>query len=241
MYNNKTFSLIFPAFNEEKNIRSTIEEFENINFFDEIIVVDNNSVDSTAFEIKKTKSICISESNQGYGAALRKGLQTAKCDYLVMCEPDGTFSAKDIYKFLPYIQDFDCIFGTRTYKPFIQKGAKMYTLLRWGNFLVAKFLEFLFSGPRLSDVGCTYKLLSRDSYNQIKEKLVIIGSEFQPELMIKLILSKKKIIEIPVNYLKRKGESKITHNFLATSILAIKMIILIIKIRVLSLIKPNYF
>ena len=135
-----------------------------------------------------------------------------------MCEPDGTFSAKDIYKFLPYINDFDCVFGTRTYKPFIQKGAKMYTLLRWGNFIVAKFLEILFSGPRLSDVGCTYKLLSRESYNQVGESLSVIGSEFQPELMIKLILSKKKIIEIPVNYLRRKGESKITHNFLSTSI-----------------------
>tara|TARA_B100001093_G_C26846565_1_gene1023063 strand:+ start:2163 stop:2873 length:711 start_codon:yes stop_codon:yes gene_type:complete len=231
MYNNKTFSLIFPAFNEEQNIKETIKEFEEICFFDEIIVVDNNSLDNTADEIKKTKSIYISESLQGYGAALRKGLEVAKSDYLVMCEPDGTFSAKDIYKFLPYLSDFDCVFGTRTYKPFIHKGAKMYTLLRWGNFLVAKFLELLFSGPRLSDVGCTYKLLSKEAYNEINEKLSVVGSEFQPELMINLIISKKKIIEIPVNYLKRKGESKITNNFFSTSILAMKMILLIIKLR----------
>jgi len=231
MYNDKSFSLVFPAFNEEKNIKETINEFEDINFFDEIIIVDNNSTDNTAAEIKQTKSIYVLEKKQGYGAALRRGLEETKSDYIVMCEPDGTFSANDIYKFLPYINDFDCVFGTRTYKPFIQKGAKMYTLLRWGNFIVAKFLEIIFSGPRLSDVGCTYKLLSRDSYNQVGKSLSVIGSEFQPELMIKLILSKKKIIEIPVNYLKRKGESKITHNFFATSVLAIKMIILIIKLR----------
>jgi glycosyltransferase involved in cell wall biosynthesis len=235
MYNNKSFSLVFPAFNEEKNIKETIHEFEDINFFDEIIIVDNNSTDNTATEIKQTKSIYVLEKKQGYGAALRRGLEETKGDYIVMCEPDGTFSANDIYKFLPYINDFDCVFGTRTYKPFIQKGAKMYTLLRWGNFIVAKFLEIIFSGPRLSDVGCTYKLLSRDSYNQVGKSLSVIGSEFQPELMIKLILSKKKIIEIPVNYLKRKGESKITHNFFATSVLAIKMIILIIKLRLKSI------
>ena len=232
MYNNKSFSLVFPAFNEEKNIKETIIEFENINFFDEIIIVDNNSTDDTASEIKKTKSTYILEQTQGYGAALRRGLKEAKSDYIVMCEPDGTFRANDIYKFLPYINDFDCVFGTRTYKPFIQKGAKMYTLLRWGNFIVAKFLEILFSGPRLSDVGCTYKLLSRDSYSQVSDSLSVVGSEFQPELMIKLILSKKKIIEIPVNYLRRKGESKITHNFISTSILAIKMVILIIRLRI---------
>ena len=53
MYNNKSFSLVFPAFNEEKNIKETIIEFESINFFDEIIIVDNNSTDNTASEIKK--------------------------------------------------------------------------------------------------------------------------------------------------------------------------------------------
>ena len=84
--------------------------------------------------------------------------------------------------------------------------------LRIGNIIVAKILQYIFLGPTLSDVGCTYKVISRKSYNKIKENLKVIGSEFQPELMINLILKKIRILEIPVNYLEREGKSKITYN-----------------------------
>ena len=48
----------------------------------------------------------------------------------------------------------------------------------------------MFLGPTLSDVGCTYKVISRQSYEKIKKDLNVVGSEFQPELMINLILKK---------------------------------------------------
>ena len=168
----------------------------------------------------------------GLGAFLRKGMQVSNGDYIVLCEPDSTFTSKDIYKFLAYIDDFDCIFGTRTTKSLIQKGAKMQFYLRVGNIAVAKFLEYLFFGPTLSDVGCTYKMISRNSYEKIKNKLTVTGSEFQPELMIRLILNKERILEIPVNYLEREGKSKITYNFFSSLKLALKMIFLIISLRI---------
>ena len=213
MFNNKSISLVLPAYNEEIHIKKNIDLFNETNVFDEIIVVDNNSTDKTEIEIKKTSAKYIKETNQGYGAALRKGMQVSNGDYIVLCEPDSTFTSKDIYKFLAYIDDFDCIFGTRTTKSLIQKGAKMQFYLRVGNIAVAKFLEYLFFGPTLSDVGCTYKMISRNSYEKIKNKLTVTGSEFQPELMIRLILNKERILEIPVNYLEREGKSKITYNF----------------------------
>ncbi len=231
MYNNKTFSLILPAYNEGVHIRKNINAFINTNIFDEIIVVDNNSSDATATEIKKTSALYVKETVQGYGATLRKGMELSKSDYIVLCEPDSTFEASDITKFLAYIDDFDCIFGTRTTKSLIKKGAKMQFYLRIGNILVAKVLEYLFMGPTLSDVGCTYKLISRKSYNLIKDKLKVIGSELQPEIMINLILQKEKILEIPVNYLEREGKSKITYNFTSSFVLAIKMLFLIFKLR----------
>ena len=152
-----------------------------------------------------------------------------------MCEPDSTFSAKDIYKFLAYIDDFDCIFGTRTTKSLIHKSAKMQFSLRMGNIIVAKILEYMFLGPTLSDVGCTYKVISKSSFDKIKNDLTVIGSEFQPELMIKLILKKVKILEIPVNYLEREGKSKITYNFTSSFVLALKMLLLMFKLRIKSL------
>ena len=56
-------------------------------------------------------------------------------------------------------------------------------------------------------------------------------SEFQPNLMINLILKKEKIVEIPIRYTKRVGYSKITNNFISSFKLGITMIILILKIR----------
>jgi glycosyltransferase involved in cell wall biosynthesis len=232
MFNNKSISLVLPAFNEEIHIKKNIDLFNETKVFDEIIVVDNNSTDKTEIEIKKTSAKYIRETNQGYGAALRKGMQESKGDYIVLCEPDSTFTSKDIYKFLAYIDDFDCIFGTRTTKSLIQKGAKMQFYLRVGNIAVAKFLEYVFFGPTLSDVGCTYKMISRNSYEKIKNEFTVTGSEFQPELMIRLILKKERILEIPVNYLEREGKSKITYNFFSSFKLALKMIFLIISLRI---------
>ncbi len=235
MYNNKTFSLVLPAFNEEMNIKKNIEAFEALQLFDEIIVIDNNSTDNTKSEIKKTSAHYHFENIQGYGVAIRKGMEISKSDYIVLCEPDSTFSAGDMHKFLAYLDDFECIFGTRTTKALIQKGAKMQFYLRIGNILVAKFLEYIFFGPTLSDVGCTYKLISRNAYEKIKNELRVIGSEFQPELMIRLIQKKIRILEIPVNYFEREGKSKITYNFFSSFKLAIKMIFLILKYRIKSI------
>ena len=233
--NNKSFSLVFPAYNEETHIRKNIESFLHTKIFDEIIVVDNNSTDNTKVEIKKTTAKYLRERTQGYGAALRKGMEASSGDYIVLCEPDSTFSAKDIHKFLAYLDDFDCVFGTRTAKLLIHESAKMQFSLRMGNIFVAKILQYMFLGPTLTDVGCTYKLISRQAYNKIKENLKIIGSEFQPELMINLILKKIRILEIPVNYLEREGKSKITYNFISSFRLALKMLVLIFKLRIKSL------
>lgn len=232
MYKNKSFSLVLPAYNEEVHIKKNIEQFFNTKIFDEIIVVDNNSIDNTSIEIKKTSAIYVKETIQGYGAALRKGMSLAKGDFIVMCEPDSTFKADDIFKFLAYLNEFDCVFGTRTHKALIDRRAKMNFYLRIGNIVVAKFLEFLFLGPTLTDVGCTFKVISRNSFDKVKEKLNVIGSEFQPEIMINLILQKEKILEIPVNYLERDGKSKITYNFTSSFKLALKMILLIVILRI---------
>lgn len=235
MFRNKSFSLVLPAYNEETHIKKNIESFWDTKIFDEIIVVDNNSTDNTKTEIEKTSAKYLCETVQGYGAALRKGMEATIGDYIVLCEPDSTFSAKDIYKFLAYIDDFDCIFGTRTTKSLIHKSAKMQFSLRMGNIIVAKILEYMFLGPTLSDVGCTYKVISKSSFEKIKHDLTVIGSEFQPELMIKLILKKVKILEIPVNYLEREGKSKITYNFTSSFVLALKMLLLMFRLRIKSL------
>lgn len=234
MYKGKKVSVIFPAFNEELNIRRAIEEFFTHGAVDEIVAVDNNSTDNTAAEIRKTRAVYVRETVQGYGAALIRGLREATGDILIMCEPEGTFIAHDLDKLLVYSEDYEVIFGTRTSKAFIWSGAVMPWSIRMGNWAVAKFLEYLWNGPSLTDVGCTYKLIHRAAYERLKDCLTVSGNHFSVDFMIAAIRARTRCVEIPVHYGKRVGESKITGNFRRAVRLGWRMIFFILGGRLSS-------
>lgn len=229
MWKNKKVSVVFPAYNEGKNIKNVIEDFFSTGVVDEIVVVDNNSTDNTSEEVKKTKARLVRETRQGYGWANRRCLKEANGDYIITVEPDGTFIDKDIFKLFSYADDFDVIFGTRTSKELIWEGAKMNWFLRVGNVFIAKLLEYVHNGPCLTDVGCTMKLIKKDALNKIINKFRVGGSSFSPEFMILAIKNKLKCVEIPVNYKGRIGQSKITSNFWKSFKLGLVMIALIIS------------
>jgi len=229
MWNNKKISVVFPCYDEELNIRKAISDFFDTGVVDEIIAVDNNSKDNTASEIKKTNAIYVFESKQGYGNALQCGLRKATGDLIFTAEPDGTFLGNDIFKFFPYSDEFDVVFGTRTAKSLIWEKAKMDWLMRVANVIVAKFLAQLHNGPSLTDVGCTLKMISKEGLSVIQDKFTVGGNHFSPEYMILCLRNKLKCVEIPVNYLERVGESKITSNFKKSARLAIIIIGLTIR------------
>lgn len=231
MWRGKKVTIVFPCYNEEPNIRKAIEEFFAIGVVDEIIAVDNNSKDKTAAEINKTKAKYVLETKQGYGYALRRGMYEAKGDFIITCEPDGTFDADDVHKFLLYTKDADVIWGTRTSKSLIWSGAKMNWFLRIGNVVVAKLMEYWHNGPCLTDVGCTFKLINRDAYNKLRKKFSVGGSHFSPEFMVLAIRNNLRCLEIPVNYKERIGESTITTDFWKSFKLGMVMMWLIFKYR----------
>ena len=225
-------SVIFPAYNEEENISEAIGDFLGTSVVDELIVVDNNSRDKTAKLAKLAGAKVITEKKQGYGFALQKGLKEASGDLCILAEPDGTFCGFDIFKLLSYSDSFDLVLGTRTKNEFIKKGANMSTFLRFGNILVAKFMQLLFDTTSLSDCGCTLRLIRRKLLKKILPKFTVGGSHFLPEMVIISKLSEAKIIEIPVNYLMRKGVSKITGSFERALIVGLRMTFLIITYRI---------
>ena len=210
MYNWQKVSVVFPAYNECENISDAVKDFKNTWYVDEIIVVDNNSKDNTAELAKKAWATVINENNQWYGWANRRWLKEASWDIIVTCEPDWTFVAKDILKLLIYSEDFDAVFWTRTSKECIWDWAKMNRLLRLWNVVVAKWLEWLFNGPCLTDVWCSFKLIKKKSLKKIENKFTVWWSHFSPEFMLLIIKNGIKCVEIPVNYKKRVWQSKIT-------------------------------
>jgi len=231
MWQGKAVSIVLPAYNEERNIASSVAEFLKEEAVDEVLVIDNNSTDRTAEEAGKTGARLVRETRQGYGFALRRGLREAKGEYIILCEPDGTFVPSDVQKLLIYSGDADLVLGSRTTKGFIWGGANMGFFLRWGNWWVAKLLEFLFNGPSLTDVGCTMRLLKKEALGRIQDKFTVGGSHFSPEMMILAIRNGLQVVEIPLNYRRRIGTSKITGHKGNAFLLGLRMIGLILRYR----------
>ena len=232
MFRQQSASLVLPTYNEKDSIQRVISAFESLNVFEEIIVVNNNAAPGTSEEIQKTSAREVFENKQGYGAAIMRGLREATSDLIVVCEPDGTFFERDVFKFFEYSRDFDVVYGSRTMNDLIWEGANMGWFLRVGNYSVAKLMELLFNSCSLSDVGCTYRLVRRPVVDYVDKKCFVVSNYFGPEMMIATIRNKDyKVVQIPINYQERVGESSVTGKLGVAIILGIKMIILILRKR----------
>ncbi|HYU20845.1 MAG TPA: glycosyltransferase family 2 protein [Chloroflexota bacterium] len=230
----KRVSVVFPAYNEAPSIGQAVRDFRAVQAVDEVIVVDNNSGDDTLALASEAGARVVQEQRQGYGYALQRGLREADGEYLIMAEPDGTFVANDVVKLLSYADEFDMVMGTRTTRELIWDQANMDWFLRIGNLAVAKLLQVLFDGPSLSDCGCTMRLIRRDALRKMEQRFSVGGSHFLPEMVILALLNRLKIIEIPINYRGRVGDSKITGSRITALTVGSRMIGLILDYRLRS-------
>src|SRR5438132_8351040 len=232
-------SVVFPTYNERDSIRAAIVDFASTDVVDEIVVVNNNAAAGTSEEVEAaaaqlpngTQLREIHEARQGYGFAIQRGLREATGDYIVISEPDGTFLGRDTFKLLAYVEDFDVVYGSRTARTFICRGANMGMWLRWGNWGVAKLIEFLFNSTNLTDVGCTMRLIRRDALARLDDEFTVGGSAFGPEMMLLSLLHGLRVIQVPVNYLPRVGVSSVTGDVRKAILLGLWMIGLVLRYR----------
>ena len=115
----------------------------------------------TSDEVATTVAREVLEPRQGYGAAIRRGLAEVEHRpdlrlrtgrHLQPARPDEAAALH---------RGSDLVVGSRTVSNFIWDGANMGWFLQWGNWAVAKFIEALFNTSYLSDVGCTFRVISR--------------------------------------------------------------------------------
>lgn len=224
----KKISVILPTYNEKDSIRKVIKDFEALGVIDEIIVINNNAVEGTSEQVANTSAIEIFESDPGYGAAIQRGFKEAKGDYIFVCEPDDTFVASDVFKFLSYIEDVDVVYGSRTIKNFIGKGANMGHFLKNGNWFVAKMMQVLYRTNSLSDVGCTFRVIKRPALKKIQSNFRVKTGFFGPEMMLLTNHFDIPAVQIPIKYQARVGESSYTGDFWKAFKLGMQMIWFII-------------
>jgi glycosyltransferase involved in cell wall biosynthesis len=235
-------SVVFPTYNERESIRAAILDFAATDVVDEILVVNNNAARGTSDEVAAAAAAVpngtlvreVHEARQGYGFAIQRGLREASGDYIVVSEPDGTFLGRDTFKLLAYVDDFDVVYGSRTARTFIWRGANMGAWLRWGNWAVAKLMEFLFNSTNLTDVGCTMRLVRREALAKLEAEFTVGGSAFGPEMMLLSLLHGLRVIQVPVNYLPRIGVSSVTGDQRKAIMVGLWMIGLVLRYRVRS-------
>lgn len=216
MYNQKSVSVVMATYREKKSVKKIIEDFFKTGFVDEVIIVENNAEKGTIEEINKTKAVLISETKQGYGYAYQTGIAHAKGDYIILCEPDGSYVAGDLEKFFVYAKEgFDVILGSRTGQNTLLSGADMNVWRKWANVLEAKSIEVLFNTNAVSDVGCTYKLITKDAVKKLLPLWEKTNALFATEMLLLTVSHKLRYIEIPIRFKKRVGVSSLTGEWYA--------------------------
>jgi len=210
--------VVLTAYDDEDPIANAVNEFLSQRNVVKVIVIDNNSGDATAKCAMFAGAQVIREYNQGYGYACMRGLEEAlrveDADVVVLAEGDMTFSGRDVWKLLSYIEDVDMVIGSRTHMALIDPDSQMDWFYLWGNLFLAKVLQFRFfdfkflGRTRFTDVGCTLRAIRRDALKQIINDLNVGDHHFSPH-MIKVALKKRlRVIEVPITLRKRVGVSK---------------------------------
>jgi len=226
---------VIPALNEEASIGYVVEDLKR--FVNDVHVLDNESTDNTAAIARKAGAIVHTACYAGYGHAIREGLTKAKGDLIIITEADGSFTASDLAKMLAYIYDVDAVIGTRTHREFIESDAGFSSLQILVNILYGRALSVLWWNrkARFSDVGCSFRLVWKDTIKDIYANLSSDGPEFAPELVIELLNHWCRVVEVPITYRRRLGgRSKFSRNLLSLSYTALRMSTLICKRRVAS-------
>jgi glycosyltransferase involved in cell wall biosynthesis len=231
MWKGRSVAVVLPTYNERDSIAECIRGFEDLGVVDEIIVVNNNAADGTSQEVARTGAREVVERTQGYGAAIQRGLHEADADLVCVCEPDGTFKPEDLQKLLAYTDECDFVVGSRTVSTFIWEGANMGWFLQLGNWFVAKLIEVLFNTTSLSDVGCTFRVLSREVVEDLSPAFRHTQSAFGLEMLLLATVRRIKVVQIPVNYHARVGHSSVTGDFEKTLKLGLQMIGMIFRAR----------
>lgn len=231
VWRDKTLSVVLPTYNEKDSIAACVRAFEAIPEVDEVIVVNNNAAVGTSEEVAATGAREVVETRQGYGAAIQRGLREAGTDLVAVCEPDGTFAPDDLRKLLAFLPECDFVVGSRTVSGFIWDGANMAWFLRYGNWAVAKLVEVLYNTSSLSDVGCTFRVMTREHAQRLLDRSTLDGSAYGLEMLLVTALLRTPMVQVPVNYHERVGMSSVTGDLGKTISLGMSMIALVLRMR----------
>ncbi len=220
-------TVIIPAFNEEKSIGKVIDAISK-EVVNHVIVVSNTSTDNTVEVAKQAGAIVLEESRKGYGWACLLGIEKAnelKTDIVVFLDGDFSDFPEEIPNVIAPIlkQDVDLVIGSRVLGQ-REKGSLTPQQI-FGNWLATRLIQ-LFYRAKFTDLG-PFRAMKMDSLNQLEMSDKTYG--WTIEMQIKAVKKKMKFVEVPVNYKKRIGVSKVSGTVKGTIMAGIKILSAVFK------------
>jgi len=213
----KSLSILIPAYNEQATIGNILNKLADLARGDllsyvggvELIIINDGSNDRTEDIVQEFRSdnpdisvIYHYQQNGGKGTAIRKAIELAHGDIMVVQDADLEYNPKDFLLMLPLILDGDysVVYGSRFLN---HQNKHSYSSFYLGGRLVSLTSNILY-GLHLTDEPTCYKMFTREAADSITLKCT--GFEFCPEFTAKVSKAGYNIQEVPIHYYPRSIE-----------------------------------
>ncbi len=203
-------SVVMPCLNEAQSVglcvEWALEGIRRTGLRGEVIISDNGSTDDSVRIATEAGARVVHQPNRGYGNAYLKGFSEARGRFIVMGDSDATYDFRRLDELVAKLQDgYDYCLGSR-FAGTMAEGAMPWTHKYIGNPVLTGVLNRFF-GLKSSDAHSGMRAFTRDAFDQME--LRCEGMEFASEIVIKAARCKLSVAEVPIDYGKRSGESKL--------------------------------
>lgn len=225
-------SVIIPAYNEEKSIAHVISDIP-ADLVQEVIVVNNNSSDNTPEAARAAGATVLHESRPGYGNACLKGIAYVadkstdeQPDIIVFLDGDYSDYPGELPQVVQPILEgkADLVIGSRVLGK-REAGALMPQQI-FGNWLATTLLRWLY-GVRYTDLG-PFRAIRFSTLQQLGMRDRNYG--WTVEMQARAARQKIRYAEVPVNYRRRIGVSKVSGTVKGSVLAGYKIILTIFKL-----------
>jgi glycosyltransferase involved in cell wall biosynthesis len=202
-------SVFFPAYNEEKNLRNTVDKaidvLKDIADQWEVIIVDDGSKDRTG-EIAKNivndypnqVKVITHNPNRGYGGAFKSGIYNSQYEWIAFTDADGQFDFSEVDRLIVTQKETkaDLVIGY-----YLGRKVPFYRILGSKAWEMAVFLLF---GLWVRDTDCGFKLFKKGVVDTIPKLEAERGPFINSEFLIKAKEAGFKIEEVGVSHFARE-------------------------------------